>query len=188
MSRAYVMPLALVRNIRHLNPNIEVLTENKVLLPSDSQLQFLDPGNSVREVELPDPQYCDGQIFQVQNTSNNIGVLRFYDNDHLNIICETKKAERADLVCAGGFWRSATSGSSLGYRFSTTISSWTPSGSLFVATVTHGLGNQYPNSVQCIDSATQEIVYPTSIKCTGTNTLEVWMPTNTVNLTVIVVG
>jgi len=184
--RAYVMPLALVRNIRHLNPNIEALSANKTLIPTDPQIQLLDPGSNIREIEMPDPADCEGQIYFIENTTSDVGILRIYDNDHLNVLVEIKKQRRATLIPAGGDWYCASSGGGGGERFETTITSWSSSGSLYMASITHGLGQQYVSSVNCIDTTTYEIVQPQAVKLTGENTLEIWMPTNTVNLQVVV--
>jgi len=183
--RAYVMPLALVRNIRHLNPNIETLSANKTLIPTDPQIQLLDPGSNIREVEMPDPNDCEGQMFFIENTTSDVGILRLYDSDHLNVLVEIKKQRRATLIPAGGDWYCASSGGG-GEKFETTITSWTASGSLYMSTITHGLGVQYVSSVNCIDTTTNEIVQPQSIKLTGSNTLEIWMPDNTVNMHVVI--
>jgi len=184
--RAYVMPLALVRNIRHLNPNIETMSLNKILIPTDPQLQFLNPLSTIREIEMPDPNDCDGQMFWIENTSPDIGILRIYDNTHLHILSEIKKERRAVLIAAGGNWYSASSGGG-GEKFETTVTSWTASGSLYMTSITHGLGQQYPN-ILCVDDSTNEKIIPHSIRFTGDNVLEIWMPTSTIDVKVMATG
>ena len=184
--RAYVMPLALVRNIRHLTPCVESISLNKILIPTDPQLQFLNPASSIREIEMPDPSVCEGQIFWIENTSPDIGILRVYDENHIQIIAEIRGGQRTAIISASDGWHGHSPGGA-GERFETTISSWTVSGGLYMATITHGLNQQFP-LVECYDTATNEVILPQSLKMTGQNIFEIWMPTNTETIKVVVIG
>jgi len=102
--RAYVQPKAIVGVLQYHNPNEETLIANKTLVPTDSSIQKLDPGNSIYRVIMPDPLFCEGMMFWIINSSGGAGLLELHNNTQTNMIVSLRPKEIIQSVCISGIW------------------------------------------------------------------------------------
>ena len=102
--RAYVTPKLLVGVLNYLNPNNELLNVDKILIPLDSVIQKLNPGNNNRNIELPDPIYCEGMVFFIINSSIGIGELVVCDAGQINILENIRPNTYNQFFCIDSQW------------------------------------------------------------------------------------
>jgi len=105
-TRAYVQPKTILGNIQYLNPNVEVISADKNLIPLDSSLQCLNPGNNTYKVILPEEIYCDGMIFNIINSSALNGILEIYDFNQTNKLFDLRPGVSRQFICLGQVWQS----------------------------------------------------------------------------------
>jgi len=105
-TRAYVQPKTIMGNIQYLNPNFEIISIDKQLIPIDSSIQALNPGNNSFKIILPEVVYCEGMIFDIINTSNQLhGLLEVWEFTKTIKLCDIVPNERRQLICLNNEWR-----------------------------------------------------------------------------------
>lgn len=80
----------------------ESLSANKILLVSDAQSQFLDPGAADRTITLPLIAFSDGLLFLITNASSTYNLI--IENESATEISTIGPGLSSSFMCNGTIW------------------------------------------------------------------------------------
>ncbi len=91
-----------LNDMRMLNET-RTMAGTVVLSVKSPTLQFLDPGGSARNLDLPAEADSDGLVFVVANTADAAEIITIR-NDAAGTICTPTQSETAIVFCNGVLW------------------------------------------------------------------------------------
>lgn len=100
-----------VGDFRSKAVNTETLAGTKTLVITDNMMQFLDPGGSARNVDLPAESDSDGKMFVICNRADASEIITIR-NDAGSTICTPTQNESAMVFCDGTTWAGLVGASS----------------------------------------------------------------------------
>ncbi len=85
--------------------NTETLAADKTMATTDAELQFLDPGGSARNVDLPAEASSDGLVFHIFNTADAAEALTVRDDAGATTIIVLDQDQHGVVACNGTLWQ-----------------------------------------------------------------------------------
>jgi hypothetical protein len=95
--------------------NTETLSDNKTLIATSEQIQYLDPGGSARDITLPAEASSSGLEFIMFNTADADETLTVKD-DTPATVGTIKQGESNRFVCDGTTWKISAPASTASVR------------------------------------------------------------------------